>query len=411
MLENLKIICFGPSDWWQMNPSCATHIMRKLAENNKVLYINPFSSDLLGGFKNGLTKGFIKRVTRKAKSVVKSLKQPLKNLYVFSPMFLPFQGRPFIDPLNNFLLKLQIKIVCSFLRMSKPILWVENIRAADTLGWFAPLLVVYHVSDLFAEDGYTANQEALRQWEQKISRTSDILICVSRRLYEMKAAQRDNVFYLPHGVDFELFRDAANGSSNSIEQLANVPRPIAGYYGTMTVHNDIELLEYCATHLPDVSFVLAGQITGGDYEELSREPNVYLLGKIPYEQIPTLCACFDVCLLQWKMSKWIRFCNPLKFFEYMASGKPIVSVPIDEIVENYSDVVSVAGTKEEYSNAITWELNNDTNERARRRIETAKEHSWDNHIERLSQIISNVIAAKTVERTNVEQTNSGRISK
>jgi len=173
-----------------------------------------------------------------------------------------------------------------------------------------------------------------------------------------------------------------------------VPRPIAGYYGTLTIENDIELLQYCAMQLREVSFVFAGQVTSGDFEGLFKQPNVYFLGRIPYEQIPALCACFDVCLLQWKMDEWIRFCNPLKFFEYMASGKPIVSIPIDEIAERYSDVVSVATTKEEYCKAITWELNNDTHERAHQRIKIAQEHNWDNHIEQLSHILSNAIATK-----------------
>lgn len=397
VIKGQNIVCFAPSDWWGMNPSCTTHIMQKLARKNKVLYINPFGSDLFGASKKRITS----RLFRKLKSLAKFLKRMQGNLYVFSPVFLPLQGKRSIDAINNFLLKFQVKMVCSFLRMSKPVLWLENVRAANLLESFQPIATIYHVSDLFAEDEYTANKEVLRQRERKITQASDLLICVSRRLYEAKSAIRDNVFYLPHGVDFELFRKAANNGDNSFAELADVPRPIAGYYGTMTAYNDIELLEYCAARLRDVSFVLAGEVTGGNYEQLSKQPNIYLLGRVPYQQIPTLCACFDVCLLQWKMSKWIRFCNPLKFFEYMASGKPIVSIPIDEITENYSDIVSVARSKEEFCNAITWELNNDTHERVYRRIEAAKEHTWDNHIERLSRIIKTTIAAKT----------SGRISK
>ncbi len=407
MIEDYNVVCFGPSDWWGMNPSCATHIMQKLATENKILYVNPFSSDLLVSIK----KGFGGRVIRKLKSILRFLRRPQNNLYVFSPIFFPYQGSKIIDAINNFFLGLQIKIICLFLHISKPILWVENIRAADLLGWFTPLLIVYHVSDLFTEDGYTGNLESLRQREERVSQASDVLICVSKRLYEAKNTEHHSVFYMPHGVDFELFRKASNNGDVSIEQLANVPRPIAGYYGTLTAYNDVELLQYCAEKLKDFSFVLAGQITGGDYRQLSILSNVYLLGKLNYKQIPKLCKCFDVCLLPWKMSKWIRFCNPLKFFEYMASGKPIVSIPIDEIVENYSDVVSVAGTKEEYCNAITWELENDNNERAQRRIEVAKEHSWNSHIERLSQIISEALKTKTRQKKDFELAHSGGASK
>ena len=93
MLEGKNIICFAPSDWWGMNPSCTTHIMRKLAAKNKILYVNPFSSDLLGM----VEKGFGRRVVRKIKSILMFLRQPKNNLYVFSPIFFPFQGNKIIE--------------------------------------------------------------------------------------------------------------------------------------------------------------------------------------------------------------------------------------------------------------------------------------------------------------------------
>lgn len=390
MLEDFNIICFAPSDWWAMNPSCTTHIMQKLAAKNRVLYINPFSSDLLGGVKK--KRGLGTRLIRKLKSVAKYLRQPENNLYVLSPVFLPVQGKWGVDIINNAVVKLQIKTVCRLSKMSKPIVWLENVRAVDMLGWFEPALTVYHVSDLFANNSYTANQKLQRQQERRISSESDLLICVSKELYIRKQAKRDNIFYVPHGVDFDLFRKAVN-KNDRLEELADIPGPIAGYFGTMTAHNDIELLLWCARNLPDVSFVFAGQITGGDYSELEQFDNVYLLGRIPYKKIPQLCACFDVCMLQWKMSEWIRYCNPLKMFEYMASGKPIVSVAIREAMQ-YSDVISIAHNKEEFCNAIRWELQNDTPERARRRVKIAKEHSWDRHVTKISELIVQTMVTK-----------------
>jgi glycosyltransferase involved in cell wall biosynthesis len=178
----------------------------------------------------------------------------------------------------------------------------------------------------------------------------------------------------------------------------------------MTAHNDIELLLWCARNLPDVSFVFAGQITGGDYSGLKRLDNVYFLGRIPYEKIPKLCASFDVCMLQWKMNEWIRCCNPLKMFEYMASGKPIVSVPIEE-AKQYSDIISIAHSKEQFAEAIRWELQNDTTERARKRIEIAKNHSWDEHVEKISELIENTITTKQSGRFHLASQSLGEISR
>jgi len=388
MLHGNCIICFAPSDWWGMNPSCTTHIMSKLAKHNKVLYINPFSSDLLG-----VKKGIGKRIPRKLKSIAKCLRRPKKNLYVFSPIFFPLHGNRVVDNINNVLLKMQIRLACRLAGINEPILWIENPRSADMIELFDSKLVVYHVSDHFDKCRYISNKVKLQDREKNITDSSDLLICVSQALYEDKSAQHDNVFYLPHAVDYGLFQDAAENNA-CLDELSNIPRPIIGYYGTMSASNDIELLLWCARHLPKMSFVLAGQITGGDYSDLEKLPNVYLLGKLPYEKIPALCANFDVCMLQWKMTEWIRCCNPLKLMEYMASGRPIVSVPIDEVVKKYSDVVSLAYNKKEFCNAIVCELQNDTPERSKKRIEIAFEHSWDKHIEKISQMIADTLVRK-----------------
>ncbi len=391
MIKGYDIVCFAPSDWWAMNPSCTTHIMRALSAENRILYINPFSSDLLAGAGPGRRKGLGARITRKLRSLGRGLRRPVANLYVYSPAFLPIQGGGFSDAFNNLCLRAQIKGVCRLLRVRRPVLWLENVRAADAMPWFTPQATVYHVSDLFATDMYSSNTSKLQARERHISGESDLLICVSRELYERKRRERNNVHYLPHGVDFKLFRRAAE-SGPPLPEVARIPKPIAGYFGTMTMHNDIEMMLYCARNLPDVSFVFAGQITAGDYSELGRLRNVHLLGRLPYEKIPQLCATFDICMLQWKMCDWIRNCNPLKMLEYMASGNPIVSVEISE-VQQYRDVVSIARNKEEFCDAIRWELRNDTEARRRKRIAIASRHSWTSHAEQISQLI-----AQTIER-------------
>lgn len=385
MLEGYEIICFAPTDFWGMNPSCTTHIMQRLAERNRVLYINPFSSDLAGGIKKGISKGFVRRIIRKTKSFLTFLRKPHKNLYVFSPWFLPIQGTKTFDALNNLLLRVQLGIVRQITGIHRPLLWIENLRTADMLDCFDPVLTVFHISDLFAECPYTRRRQILRRREEIIMDRSDLIICVSQRLQQAKSKSMKKVVYLPHGVDFERFREAAENGAEP-ENLKQIPRPRAGYFGTMTANNDIELLLFCARKLPHISFVLAGQITSGDYSQLAKLDNVHLLGKVPYEQIPSLCASFDVCMLQWRMNDWIRHCNPLKLFEYMASGRPIVSVPIEE-VKQYCELLSIADGKEAFCEALLWELEHDTPERAKRRIEIAGKHSWNNHIEQLSQLI------------------------
>lgn len=393
MLKNYSIICFAPSDWWGMNPSCTTHIMKRLAaSDNKVLYINPFSSDLLGVTKTK-RRGFWQRFCRKLKSMTKWLKRAEENLYVFSPIFIPVQGKKSLDKLNNLLLVWQIKLACRLAGIKNPLLWIENVRAADLLDHLKGQAKIYHVSDLFCHDGYVSNKDIQVNREKKVSAAADVIICVSKELYARKKQDYQNVKYLPHGVDFEAFHAAAIENRVS-EIVRDIPHPIAGYFGTLTGSNDIALWEYCASQMPDVSFVLAGRVTGGDYSKLLAMKNVYMPGFVPYEQVPALCASFDVCMLNWKMSPWIRSCNPLKMFEYMASGNPIVSVAIQE-AEQYNEMISIASDQEAFCRLLQWELTHDTPERSQKRIEIARQHDWRQKVSDLSDIIEETLKSKT----------------
>lgn len=388
MLNRKSIICFAPSDWWGMNPSCTTHIMKRLAGANTVLYINPFSSDLLG-VKKEKRKGFCQRLLRKLKSLTKWLKKPQENLFVFSPLFIPIQGKEFVDAFNNRILLWQIKLACRIAGIKNPLLWIENIRAADLLDQFMDAVKIYHVSDLFCHDGYISNTNVQHLRECRVTEASDLIICVSEELYAIKRQLHKNVHYLPHGVDYELFRNAAQ-QGVILEEINSVPKPIAGYFGTLTGSNDIDLWEYCAKQLPQVSFVLAGRVTGGDYSKLQEMKNVYMLGHLPYDKIPSLCAAFDVCMLNWKISPWIRSCNPLKTFEYMAAGKPVVAVAIEEL-KQYKDIISIAADREEFCRLLQWELEHDNELRRQKRSEIARQHDWGRNVSILSNLVTNII--------------------
>jgi len=389
-MNKKSIIFFGPSDWWNMNPSSGTHLAKNLSHDNWVLYINPISTDLGGTLKSaGISKFFLYKIARKLKSFLTAFRKINDNLCVYSPIFLPFQGKIYIDLLNNILIWIQIRIIIFFnAKYISRVMWIENIRAIDFLNYSRWNKVIYHVSDLYTENRYSKDREVLHKRDELASKRSDLIICVSVELYNLKKRKYPNVYYLPHGVDFEKYFTAAkSGCKHPL--LSNVKGPLIGYFGTLTQANDIKMLEFCAAKFPDYNFIFAGKITGGDYNILKKMNNVHLLGFIPYDEISLLCSSFDVCLLPWMMTPWIEHCNPLKLFEYMACGKPVVSVPIKEVVYNYSDVVSIAYSAEEFSNAIDWELKNDNSTRENRRIEIAKNNSWERHIDIIYKLLEN----------------------
>jgi glycosyltransferase involved in cell wall biosynthesis len=183
------------------------------------------------------------------------------------------------------------------------------------------------------------------------------------------------VLYWPHRVEAAQFLAAAARKTVPAD-LRDIPRPVIGYYGTLTDSNDWETLAYCATRRPQYSFVLVGRkeiaVTGT--EHLS---NVHFLGVRPYREIGDYGAAFDVAVMFWVRRDWIKNCSPLKLKEYLALGKPVVSTRIEEVEREFGDIVFTAETPEQFLRALDRAVREDLSDRIRRGVEKVRGDSWD----------------------------------
>ncbi|MEH6591100.1 MAG: glycosyltransferase, partial [Halioglobus sp.] len=148
--------------------------------------------------------------------------------------------------------------------------------------------------------------------------------------------------------------------------------PVIGYFGSITDSNDWDMIEHAALERPEWQFVFIGKKLI-NLPALEVLPNVHFLGFTPYEDLPGIAVNFDVGIMFWKMTDWIKACSPLKFKEYLAMGLPVVSVPIDEVVNKYSDYAEVASTGPEFVKAVEKCLTMDVKVKHR---EFAKQYSW-----------------------------------
>jgi len=390
LLHGETIVCFASGDWWIMTPGSCRKIMERFAHANKVVFVNTVSPSLP---KIG-SRGFIHRVFRKLPSLIRVLRRPLRNLFVFTPLVLPTKGRPSVRKVNSILLAFQLKLLLFLLGAKTPILWIENLAAVDLLDKFKTACIIYYCSDKFDATRHLTSRHALRMQDLMLTQRSDAVICVSRMLYRFKKGLARHVFYLPHAVDYDHFASAIQQNQPLPEDMKGIKHPIIGYFGSLSDSNDLEILEFCARKRRDWSFVLIGRAMGSDFKNIRQLPNVYLLGYKDYDDIPRYGRHFDLCLLFWKLTDWIKFCNPVKTKEYLAMGKPIVSVPIPEIEEEFSQIVAVAATKEEFLEAISHELMTDTPEKHRQRMARVCEDTWDHYLHDASTVITAVLEEK-----------------
>lgn len=143
-----------------------------------------------------------------------------------------------------------------------------------------------------------------------------------------------NLVFSTNGVDTEHFRKIPEQVvfSKDFQNVLQKKKKIVGYYGAVAKWFDYDLLKYAAQQLPDVSFVLMGKIYDDSYflSDIRLIPNIHFVGAVPYGDLPAYAAKFDICMIPFRVNSITNATSPLKLFEYMAIGKPILTTAMHE---------------------------------------------------------------------------------
>jgi glycosyltransferase involved in cell wall biosynthesis len=300
------------------------------------------------------------------------------NLFVLHPLAIPAYGIASVRTLNTALLRFQIRWAMRRLGFRRAINWTFNPAAALVARALGEDCLIYH-----CVDEYTAfsgvPSAALAELEGKLLRHADAVIVSADRLYQSKSPLNSRISLVRHGVDFHHFRRALDAETIIPPEVANLPRPILGYFGLIGKDwVDLNLLVHVAQRFPRASLVMLGKVAM-DLSVLTKLPNVHLLGRKPYEALPAYCKAFDVALIPFPISEVTLNANPLKAREYLAAGLPVVSTPIPE-VEVLGQCL-IGSTPEEFAAKIEQALS--ASGPARERSETMRQHSWQSRLDEI----------------------------
>lgn len=213
--------------------------------------------------------------------------------------------------------------------------------------------------------------QPLIEEEETLVQQADLVTVTASLLEEKWKPKNANCVLVRNGVEFEFF------SSNCVnnELLAHLKKPVIGFYGALAPWVDFSLLHYLATRRPDWNFVLVGDCFVKDLAGIDRLPNVHLTGRKPYEDMPRYLYGFDVCLIPFKLNKVTHAVDPVKFYEFISVGKPVVSVPLQEMAI-YADYVYFATEYEDFLSKVEAALTEDDPDLTNRRIQLAKANDW-----------------------------------
>ena len=212
--------------------------------------------------------------------------------------------------------------------------WTPLAQAARARhGW----KIVYDCMDDHA--GFSTNRPAMLKYEKELLSSCDLVVSSSKYLHDKNRVVAKRALLLPNATDFEHFRrnglGAETGLTTAVERrrLADIPHPIIGYYGAISDWFDTELIRGVAIRRPDWSFVLIGSTYGADVTNLEALDNVHLLGELPYESLPGYLHDFDVACIPFILDSLTLATSPVKFYEYLSAGKPVVGVDLPELAE------------------------------------------------------------------------------
>ena len=321
-LRGRDIVCF--SNDWTGDPLSKTHLMRLLAKDNRILWVNS-----IGYRTPSINRQDMSRAWRKLMAARKPLTNPEPNLFVLSPLAVPAYQSATARRLNRVLLRQQVRWAFRRLKFRRVINWVFNPPAAVVAGRLGEERLVYHcVDEMGAFSG--VSRAAMEDFEKYLLTHADLSIVTSEKLLETKGRINPDTVLVRHGVDLTHYSRALDPDLPIPADVARLPHPIIGFFGLIADWIDLELLGEIAKHFSGGSLVLLGKETT-DVSALRSLPNVHFLGRKPYSELPGYCKAFDVALNPFRINELTLNSNPLKVREYLAAGLPVVSTPIPEV--------------------------------------------------------------------------------
>jgi glycosyltransferase involved in cell wall biosynthesis len=228
--------------------------------------------------------------------------------------------------------------------------------------------------------------------EQDMCARADLVFVTSRVLLERKKRFNPETHLASHGVDHAHFSKALDPATRVPADVAGVPHPIIGFFGLIEDWIDVDLMAYIAEQRPGWSVVVIGK-EKTDCSRLRRHPNVFMLGRKPYEELPGYCKAFDVALCPFVLNELTRNVNPIKLREYLSAGLPVVSTGIPEM-KNYPSWCAIADEPAAFLAACEQAIAEDSPDKRRSRSEAMAAETWERRVAELGDHVRRVRAGR-----------------
>ncbi len=362
-------------DVWRRR-HCLAH---EWARERKVLFVEPAVAS---------KKKRKKRSVREDGGLPPGIRVVEDNIYVMNPVKHLPNSLSLGRSMNMKAIGVALKKNLKTLGFRNPLMWITAEFGVHFIEHVPHSLVVYDVTDDWT--AATLPEKEMKQIvgdDRLLVEKADIIFTVSKALFDKKSKFKEETFIVPNGVRIELYEGVKSGP---VAELEGINRPIVGYAGTLHSDRlDIGLIDEVARMARgrfSIVFIGPNSLDVKSMETLDKHMNVFIRPPVKFERLPEILASFDLCSIPHRITQFTNSLNPLKAFEYLASGTPIITTPVAEMAA-FAEYVTFAEGPEKFFEAALDILNGNEMSTAEERKAAAREHSWRNRELEIREII------------------------
>jgi glycosyltransferase involved in cell wall biosynthesis len=382
-IKGKTIVCLA-TQAWNAHWTPVQQVMLRLAVTNRVIYVEPFHPPL----------SWLKRdnaVLRKDRDDgLPNLREVATNLQVYRPSYgyLPRNMRsPLAHRINSILYRYEMTRLLKKLGMQRPILWAFFAQSLSILDLPWQRVIYDCVDDWPSFFSHPQEKAFVSEIDEQLCRRADTVFVGSDPLLEKKLPFQSCTFVVNHAADIGHFSRAADSKTTIPTDLAEIAGPRLGFIGMIdTIRFDAALIQQLAEKLP-VQIIIVGGTMPGAERILPPHPRIHWLGMRSVEQLPSYLRGMDVLLMPYTLNEATRTIYPLKLYEYLATGKPVVTTAIPA-VEPLRNLMYVCHSHDDFIQSTQIALQEQDTQKLAARRAYASTRTWEAHVARKLDLLS-----------------------
>lgn len=386
------VLLYGPV-WDAPSRMSKHHLAIQWSQTRRVLYIEAPPNPLSWLTRREETRRLWKRFRQGPVQVS-------RNLWVQSYCYLlPYRGRMWqfggrgVNRLNQWWVRRWFRQTLASLEFDDPLYVVGHAGALDLLNGLSRRALLYHCSDDFTL--VPSFPESFGSLERELMKEADGVVTTAEALTSAKRPFCRRIWTIPNGADVDHFSRVRDHDLQVAPDLERLESPRIGYVGTVFRWIDQEWVFWTAKQEPEWNFVFVGPIET-DVSRLRDLRNVHFFGPRDYQSLPEYLKGFDVATVPFRIDDLTLRASPIKFYEYLASGLPVVATRLPDL-EPYRDVCWLVDNPQGFHEAVRQALREKERRSSDWRAWRAQTHSWIQRAEQFDGVIENIMAAGSTQ--------------